>query len=170
VLRQIDTVLGQPSFLRQFISHHEGGKVVATWAFACRYRLESAVKAVEAEVQTGRLRMTCKVDKNGMVMTGSEPMQLQPKLDEAVRYVSSLPSSSADVGLASLMRLLHNTSQTWADLATELRAKTDMASAKVRQLGQYSGGNNGIIIVQKSSLGPILDDLSEVSEDLGMVS
>ncbi len=64
---------------------------MATWAFACGYRLESVLKEVEARIQ-------------------AEPRATLGSVEEATTYAASLPSSSADVGLASLMRMLHVTS------------------------------------------------------------
>jgi hypothetical protein len=148
-------LLGQPSSITQFISHHEDQKLLEVWGFACRYRLESAVKGVEAEMQSRGRRITGAKRKHG------EEYQLE--LNEAVRYVSSLPSSSADVGLSSLMRLLHRTTQSWAKLATELRARIDSRSFCIRiwaqTLDQYK--------VKASNLESILDELSKVVHDLG---
>ncbi len=67
--------------------------MMATCAFACRYRLESVLSDVEARIQ-------------------AEPRATLGGLEEATTYAASLPASSADVGLASLMRVLHTTSST----------------------------------------------------------
>lgn len=97
--------------MAQFISHHDDGKLLATWAFACRYRLDTVLKSVEAEIRTF-------------------PLKITGELDEALRYVSSLPSSSTDLGLRSLMSLLHSTTKSWEDLSTTLHDKCDEVKQK----------------------------------------
>jgi hypothetical protein len=159
VLRQIDAVLGHSSSLTQFISHHEDQNLLAVWAFACHYRLQSALKSVEAEMLSRPLRITGGKPKQGV--------EYQQGLDEAVRCVSSIPSSSSDVGLSSLMRLLYRTDQGWGNLATELHAKIDKAFAQVRNNSFIS--NRGHHCVRGSAVSPILAEFSKLAQDLGPV-
>jgi hypothetical protein len=114
VLRQIEAVLTPSSALAQFIAYHDNGNIVATWAFACRYRLESVLTKVEAKIQ-------------------SRPLQMTSDLEAATAYASGLPSSSADLGLCSLMRMLHYTGQHWSRLATDLDGKSDVILKALRE-------------------------------------
>jgi hypothetical protein len=99
ILRQIEAVLTPASSLADFTSLHENGNTMETWAFACRYRLESVLKGVEAERHSLPFSMLC-------------------GRDEGVQYACGLPSSSADLALASLARMLHDASQKLFDRGT----------------------------------------------------
>jgi hypothetical protein len=66
--------------------------MLATWAFACRYRFESVMKRLEENIQG---------DPSGTLMS----------LEEATRYVTGLPSASMDLGCTSLMHMLYNISR-----------------------------------------------------------
>ncbi len=103
ILAQIGTILQSPSSLTQFISYHERGNLIATWAFACRYRLEPVLKQVEAKIQ-------------------ARPLQTLEGLED---YAGSLPASAADLGISSTMRMLQTTTRNWSQLARAVKARCE---------------------------------------------
>jgi hypothetical protein len=88
-LRQIETLLAAPWQVNRFMTHHENGTPLATWAFACRYHLKSVLESVEAALL-------------------GDPHQMLRTREEAAGYAASLPASSVDVGCGSLMPMLHS--------------------------------------------------------------
>jgi hypothetical protein len=74
--------------LHSFNEHLDKFNIAATWAFACRYRLESVLKSVESKIEAG---------------LHYELLEYGRGLD---RYALDLPSSSSDLALCSLTRML----------------------------------------------------------------
>jgi hypothetical protein len=139
ILRQIESVLSSPRTLAQFMSHNGGsGNILPTWTFACRYRLEKVLKGVER-------------------FAGVHGIDLTSDLADAIDRASSLPSSSTDLALCSLMRVLHTTHANWGKLATALHEVCKVAWNKVP-------GNPHI---SRRQLESILETLDKLIDDLG---
>jgi hypothetical protein len=109
----IEAVLGAENSLKDFISHNDDGELMATWAFACRYRLKPIMEKLEEEIQ-------------------SSPQQMARGLDTALSYTASLPSSSAHLAVTSLTRMLHNTSKSLVKLASGLQTDGEKVLDLVR--------------------------------------
>jgi hypothetical protein len=95
-LRQIEAILAPAKAVDQFDVHLDNGNIGATWAFACRYRLESLLKEVE-----------CKIEARPKY----ELVEYGKGLDQ---YALSLPALSSDLALCSLSRLLLGVTAKWA--------------------------------------------------------
>jgi hypothetical protein len=114
VLRLVEAVLAPASSLDSFISHNEDGNLMATWAFACRYRLEPVMEKLEVKIT-------------------AQPLQMVTGLDRAISYAASLPSSSAALAISSLTRMLHNTSKSLVKLATGVQEDGDEILHQVKR-------------------------------------
>jgi hypothetical protein len=86
VLRQVEAVLKPEASFSDFLNHHNAD-LWFTWAYACRYHVESILKSVEAR----------------MMQLPSETFNDMAK---ATDCAANLPSSSAHAACSSLLRLL----------------------------------------------------------------
>lgn len=139
-LRQIEAVLAPPSSLDDFIKYHESGDIGATWAFACRYRLESVLKQVECKIQACPLTAMHCLEHNAL----------------------NLPASSADSVASSLARMLVNIGNSWAKMTDALRAHDTRYTEEY--LSCPSNRHKYVVI---SAVRSVLGSFKKVADDMG---
>jgi hypothetical protein len=121
ILRQIEAVLVPQASLDTFIHHHEENPSLTTWEFACRYRLESVVKGVEEHIQ-------------------DHPFKNKWYIEDTIRCATGLPSSSTDLAMCSMARMLHTSNKKWAKLQTLNYCKGQRMMTAILSIEQELGG------------------------------